>query len=107
MPLKAAYKTADEIPQEHKALYKEDGTEGFVLDVEGMEPSTRIEEFRRTNISLQKERDEQLKPLLKKYQDVGTIEDFQHLKNISDQLDEGKLIRSGKLEEAVEKRMEK
>ena len=107
MPLKALIKTAEEIPVELKEYYKQDGTNGYVIDVEGMEPATRVEEFRTNNRNLNRELNEEVKPKLKKYEDVGTAEDFQHLKDISSQLDEGKLVRSGKLEEAVEARLTK
>lgn len=104
MSLKASYPNEADVPADLKSLYKHEGSE-WILDVEGMVPQAKLDEFRDNNRRLARERDEQLKPSLKAFQDIGTVEDFQHLKSISDQLDEAKLIRSNKLEEAVEKRV--
>ena len=57
MALKFKFKTKDEIPAEHLPLYAErDG--GWVLDVDGAVEKTRLDEFRTTNVSLIKERDD-------------------------------------------------
>jgi hypothetical protein len=57
MALKYKFKTKDEVPVEHLALYAErDGAR--VLDVEGAVEKSKLDEFRNTNVSLLKERDE-------------------------------------------------
>lgn len=107
MALKAFFKTAEEVPAELKGFYRQDGSNGFVLDAEDMEPKSRVDEFRNNNLRLNRELNEEVRPKLKAYEDIGTAEDLKHLHDIREQLDEGKLIRSGKLEEAVDKRLEK
>src|SRR5262245_60398295 len=107
MALKASYKTAEEIPAEVKAFYRQDGTNGWVLDAEDMVSKKTLDEFRDNNRTLKRQVDEDLTPKLRKYEDVGTVEDFEGLKQRSDELAEGKLVRSGKLEEAVTQRLEK
>ena len=57
MSLKFNFKTKDEIPADHLPLYAErDGV--WMLDVEGAVDKSKLDEFRSTNISLLKERDE-------------------------------------------------
>lgn len=57
MPLKFKCKTKEEIPAEHLPLYAE--REGaWVLDVDGAVDKAKLDEFRTTNVSLLKERDE-------------------------------------------------
>ncbi len=57
MGLKFKFKSREEIPSEHAALYVErDGA--FVLDAEGVVEKAKLDEFRATNVSLLKERDE-------------------------------------------------
>jgi hypothetical protein len=54
MPLKYKFKTREEIPAEHAALYVErDGA--FCLDAEGATDKTKVDEFRATNNALKKE----------------------------------------------------
>jgi len=107
MALKAIYASEAELPAELKAHYKATDGGKFILDIEGNEFSgwERIEEFRNNNRRLKTENDDRLSAL-KGFEDVGTLEDFKHLKDIRDQLDESKLIRSNKLDEAVGKRVE-
>ena len=57
MALKFKFKSKDEIPAEHLALYAErDGA--WLLDVEGAVEKAKLEEVRTTNVALVKERDE-------------------------------------------------
>ncbi len=108
MRMKAIYDTESAVPEAFKAEYKPNGEGKWVLQVDGdLVPGSELQSFRTKNIELMRERDQVLKPRIKIYEDIGSPDDFKHLKEISDQLDEGKLIRSGKLEEAVEKRLEK
>ena len=57
MALKFKFKTRDEIPADQAALYVErDG--GWVLDAEGVVEKSKLDEFRSSNVTLMKERDE-------------------------------------------------
>ena len=65
MPLKYKCKTKDEIPAEHLPLYAE--REGaWVLDVDGAVEKSKLDEFRNSNVSLIKERDD----LKKRYEGI-------------------------------------
>ena len=67
MALKSKYKSKEEIPAEHAGFYTEH--EGaWMLDAEGMVEKTRVDEFRSTNIALQKQLDEQRK----RYEGIST-----------------------------------
>lgn len=51
------FKTKEEIPAEHLPLYAErEG--GWVLDVDGVVDKSKVDEFRTTNVTLLKERDD-------------------------------------------------
>ena len=86
MPLKYKCKTKDEIPAEHLPLYAE--REGaWVLDVDGAVEKSKLDEFRNTNVSLIKERDD----LKKRYEGI----DPDAVKALADekrQLEEEKLL---------------
>jgi hypothetical protein len=57
MPLRFKFKTKDEIPADHLPLYAErEG--GWILDVEGAVDKSKLDEFRHTNVSLLKDRDD-------------------------------------------------
>jgi len=57
MALKFKYKTREEVPAETLVLYAE--REGaWVLDVDGAVEKSKLDEFRNTNVSLIKERDD-------------------------------------------------
>src|SRR5438477_13042640 len=65
MALKFKYKSKDEVPAEHSALYVErDGA--FVLDAEGAVDKARVDEFRTNNLALKK----QLDDLAAKYEGI-------------------------------------
>ena len=65
MALKFKFKTKDEIPAEHLPHYAE--REGaWVLDVDGAVEKSKLDEFRNTNVSLIKERDD----LKKRYEGI-------------------------------------
>jgi len=67
MALKLKVRTLDEIPEATRTLYKEaDDKDGFVLDVEGVVPKGKMEEFRNANVTLQKQ--------LEAYKDVDPDE---------------------------------
>jgi hypothetical protein len=86
MALKFKFKTKDEIPAEHLPHYAErDGA--WVLDVDGAVEKSKLDEFRNTNVSLIKERDD----LKKRYEGI----DPDAVKALADekrQLEEEKLL---------------
>ena len=89
MALKYKFKTKDEIPAEHLALYAE--REGaWVLDVDGAVEKTKLDEFRTTNVSLLKERDD----LKKRYEGIDP-DAVKALVDEKRQLEEEKLLSGG------------
>lgn len=99
MPLKYKFKTKDEIPAEHLPLYAErDGA--WVLDVDGAVEKSKLDEFRNTNVSLIKERDD----LKKRYEGI----DPDAVKALADekrQLEEAQQLKAGEVEKVVENRI--
>jgi len=99
MPLKYKCKTKDEIPAEHLPLYAErDGA--WVLDVDGAVEKSKLDEFRNTNVSLIKERDD----LKKRYEGI----DPDAVKALADekrQLEEAQQLKAGEVEKVVENRI--
>ena len=106
--LKTIYESEADIPEALKSEYTKNGDGKWSLEIEGgLVPAARLDEFRTNNTNLLRERDQTLTPRIKAYEAIGTPEELTHLKSISDQLDETKLVRSNKVEEAVQKRLEK
>ena len=99
MPLKYKFKTKDEIPAEHLPHYAErDGA--WVLDVDGAVEKSKLDEFRNTNVSLIKERDD----LKKRYEGI----DPDAVKALADekrQLEEAQQLKAGEVEKVVENRI--
>ena len=98
MALKFKYKSKDEVPAEHAALYVErDGA--FVLDAEGAVDKARVDEFRSNNLALKK----QLDDLAAKYEGIDP-DAVKTLLAEKAKLEEEKLIKDGEVEMLVEKR---
>lgn len=95
MPFKYKLATLDGLPDAHKILYKQEGSE-FVLDTEGVVPKDKLDEFRNNNIALQQQLD--------KLKDVDPIK-YRELINLDKQVREGELIKAGKLDEVVNLRV--
>ena len=86
MPLKYKCKTKEEIPAEHRPLYAErEG--GWLLDVDGAVDKSKLDEFRTTNVSLLKERDD----LKKRYEGIDPDE-VRKLADEKRRLEEEKLL---------------
>lgn len=103
MALKAVLASLDEVPEALRSLYVEkDGK--FLLDVEGVVPKERLDEFRTTNVNLLKERDA-LKAQVEKYKDIDPEKARTALTQLQ-KIEEGKLLTEGKLDEVVTKRTE-
>ncbi len=98
MALKFRYKSKDEIPAEHAALYVE--REGaLVLDAEGAVEKAKLDEFRSNNVALKN----QLEELAKKYEGIDP-EAVKTLLAEKARLEEQKLVKDGEVEKLVEKR---
>ena len=99
MPLKFKFKTKDEIPADHLPLYAErEG--GWVLDVEGAVDKSKLDEFRHTNVSLLKERDE----LKKRYEGIDP-EEVRQLTEEKRRLEETAQLKAGEVEKVLEARV--
>ena len=98
MALKFRYKSKDEVPAEHAALYVErDGA--FVLDAEGAVEKSKVDEFRTNNLVLKK----QLDDFAKKYEGIDP-DAVKTLLAEKAKLEDEKLIKDGEVEKLVEKR---
>jgi hypothetical protein len=99
MALKYKFKTKEEVPAEHLALYAErDGA--WVLDVDGAAEKSKLDEFRATNVSLLKERDE-----LKKRFDGIDPDQVRALADEKRKLEEAAQIKAGEAEKVIESRV--
>jgi hypothetical protein len=112
MALKALVKSLDEVPQEFRSLYTQDG-DHFVLDVDDKDFKTQLQEFRTNNIDLTKRnRDleakakeaETLRAEIAKYKDIDPAKARDALDKLQG-LEEQRLIDAGKLDEVVEQRV--
>jgi len=93
------FKTKDEIPAEHLPLYAErDGP--WLLDVDGAVEKTKLDEFRTTNVSPLKERDE----LKKRFEGIDPDE-VRKLADEKRRLEEGAQLKAGEVEKVVEARV--
>ena len=95
MALKYRIKKLDDVPEAVRTLYKADGEE-FVLDAEGIVPKERLDEFRDNNILLQKQ--------LEKLKDIDPVK-HRELMELQREVEEGKLLKAGKIEEVVNSRV--
>lgn len=100
MKLKLIVKKLEDVPEAFRACYVASGDE-FVLQTDGnKDVKKRIDEFRNTNIDLQKKLD-----LVK---DIDPAK-YEQLKKLAEELDANedmKLIKDGKIDEVVSKRTE-
>lgn len=91
MGLKYQIAKLEDVPENVRSLYRQEGT-GYVLDAEDVVPKTRLDEFRTNNIQLQQQLD--------KLKDVDPVK-YAELIQLQQQVEEGQLIKAGKLEEVV------
>src|SRR5688572_20573724 len=98
MPLKFKYAAKQEIPPEHLSFYVE--REGaFVLDADGAVDKSKLDEFRSTNVGLNK----QLAELSKRYEGIDP-DAVKALLADKARLEDEKMIKDGEVEKLVEKR---
>lgn len=96
MPLKHTIDKLDEAPEAVRSMYKEqDGK--YVLDVEGVVPKARLDEFRNNNIALQQQLD--------KLKDVDPVK-YRELMLLQNKIKERELIDKGELDQVVNLRTE-
>ena len=99
MALKFKFKSREEIPAEHAALYVE--REGaFVLDAEGATDKAKADEMRNHNVELRK----QLEDLNARFAGVDPDE-FRKLADEKRKLEEQTQIKAGELDKVVENRI--
>ena len=99
MALKFKFKTKEEIPAEHLSLYAErEG--GWVLDVDGAVDKSKLDEFRTTNVTLLKERDE----LKKRFEGIDP-EEVRKLAEEKRRLEEAQQLKAGEVDKVVDARV--
>jgi len=100
MTLKYKFETKDEIPADHLPLYAErDGV--WMLDVEGAVDKSKLDEFRSTNVSLLKERDE----LKQRFEGIDP-DQVRELAAEKQRLEEERQIKAGETEKVIEARLQ-
>lgn len=95
MGLKYKIAKLEDVPEAVRTQYKQEG-DVFVLDVEGAVPKERLDEFRNNNIELQKQID--------KFKGVDPTKHAELLE-LQRQLNEGELLKAGKIDEVVNGRV--
>ncbi len=100
--MKRSYAKKEDIPQEFLALYEErDGKWVLKVEIEGLVPKEKIDEFRTNNIALQK----QLDDLKKQFEGIDP-EAAKKAVEEARKKEEAVLIKEGKIEELLTKRTE-
>lgn len=85
----------EDVPDNLRAMYKADG-DAFVLDVEGVVPKERLDEFRNNNTQLQQQ--------LERLKDVDPVK-YRELVDLQRQITEGELLKKGDVEGVVNSRV--
>ena len=99
MALKYKFKTREEIPNELQPFYVE--REGaWLLDAEGVVDKARLDEFRSSNVSLRKERDE----LAKRFEGIDP-EAVHQLAEEKRKLEEAAQLKAGEVDKVIEARL--
>jgi hypothetical protein len=97
MTVKYRIPKLEDVPEAIRTEYKPDPTGGFVLDVDGAVDKARLDEFRATNIELQRKMD-----LVK---DVDPVK-YKELQTLQRKLQEKELIDKGEVDKVVELRVQ-
>ena len=104
MAIQSVIETSEQIPEGFADHYKEvDGK--FVLEVDGMVPKGKLDEFRNNNISILKE-NQNLKERLDGYGDLD-IEAAREAMKLKDELDTKRLMDRGQFDELLTKQTDK
>ena len=107
MALNRELDTLEDVSPELAEHYIQDQASGkFVIQVEGMVPKTRVDEFRMNNTSLMKERDKLTLELEDMKHAYGiTPEEVAELKKLQDSMKDKKIFDDDGIEALVEKRI--
>ncbi len=97
MALKYMLETDEGLDDGVKALYTKGADGKLYLEVEGVVPKDKVDEFRNNNIELKKQ--------LEKFKDVDPAK-YQEAMKVLQKLDEKKLIEAGNFEEVVAQRVQ-
>jgi hypothetical protein len=95
MGLKYRITKLEEVPETVRNLYTPEG-DAFVLQVEGAVPKDKLDEFRSTNIQLSQQ--------LEKFKNIDPAK-YNELVDLQRQLNEGELLKAGKIDEVVNGRV--
>ena len=95
MALKFKIARLEDVAEAVRGLYKAEG-DAFILDAEGVVPKERLDEFRNNNIQLQQQID--------KFKGIDPTKHAELLE-LQRELNEGQLLKAGKLEEVVASRV--
>ena len=99
MGLKFKHASKDQIPAEHAALYVErDGA--WVLDADGAVDKSKLDEFRASNVTLMKERDE----LKQRFAGIDP-EEVRKLADDKRKLEEAQQVKAGELDKVIDARL--
>lgn len=100
--LKRTYGSMDEVEESFRPFYAEQNGKAVLnVEIEGMAPASKVEEFRSQNVALKQQHEEELK----KYEGVD-VEEYRTLKSRAELLDEKKLIAKGEVDTVVAQRVE-
>src|ERR1051325_8612918 len=99
MGLKFKHASKDQIPAENAALYVErDGA--WVLDADGAVDKSKLDEFRASNVTLMKERDE----LKQRFAGIDP-EEVRKLADDKRKLEEAQQVKAGELDKVIDARL--
>src|SRR5689334_21788199 len=99
MALKYKYSNKQEIPADQTALYIErDGA--WTLDAEGVVEKSKLDEFRTTNVTLLKERDD----LKKRFEGIDP-DAVRQLADEKRKLEEAAQLKEGEVEKVIDARL--
>lgn len=107
MPLQRELETLDGVDATLAEHYTQDPSSGkFVLQVEGMVPKARLDEFRNNNNALMRERDSLRVEFDEFREQIGaTPEEIQELRSLADSIKDKKIFDEDGIEALVEKRI--
>lgn len=96
MALKGVIDTLDGIDESTAKLYTKTSDGKFVLDVEGMVPKSKLDEFRDTNVKLMKD--------MEKFKDIDPVK-YRELAETHRKIQEKEWIEKGEIDKVVEQRV--
>lgn len=101
MSLKSRVASLDDVPEAARALYAKDGDE-FALQIEGMVPKARLDEFRDNNVALRRD----IEAIQKQFEGIDPEQARALAERAAKERDK-KLIDAGKVEELLAERTAK